>query len=102
MFTTNSLDVAAAAARLYVLHAAVPAMMPHYYDAGNDTNYEQIDAGSMSLVALWGYLDSIGVDSQKWWLGLKSAIVQVSIQPLPSMTYPSSCCLWIWTCTGTD
>lgn len=49
-------------------------MLPHYADAGNDTNY----GTTMSLAALRSYLDSKGVDSQKWWFSVQTAIIQVS------------------------
>lgn len=47
-------------------------MLPHFGDAGDDTS-----STIMTLAALRSYLDSKGVDSQKWWLKVQTTILQV-------------------------
>lgn len=63
-------------------------LLPHFADAGNDTNF----GTSMTLTALRSYLDSKGVDSQKWWLDVQTAILQVrSVSHVPLLALPTAC-----------
>lgn len=65
----------------YTHPTQVEGMLPHFADAGNDTNY----GTSMTLTALRSYLDSKGVDSQKWWLDVQTAILQALQKTTPLM-----------------
>lgn len=48
-------------------------MRPHFADAASSTGYRT----TMTLSALRSYLGSKGIDTQAWWLGAQTSILQV-------------------------
>lgn len=67
------------------LPVAVDVMLPHFQDTLNDTRF----GTTMALVALRSYLDSQGVDSNKWWLSVQTSIVQVRHMLLQALAVPA-------------
>lgn len=59
--------------RLPFLLCAVDSMRPHFADAANSTGY----GTTMTLSALRSYLGRKGIDTQTWWLGVQTTILQV-------------------------